>query len=373
MNNVQVKDGKLVVQNFVTENDEVVSYFEEMKPQDIERRFATSLNVGVIALKTIGTTEKVDYIQKEFDKLNSQFSEVLSGTKEEISTNIDSVFGERGTFQELLEKHFGENGLIVKDLFDPMKDGSPINQLKRIILDELDTMQKNLGTKEAEEKIIQRTALKGPKFEDLVEVLLGEIVKPNIGDELSRTGNDVGEITDSKKGDFIIDVKGKSEYRIVLETKDRTTISLPEIQEELDEALKNRSAKFAIFVSKWVEALPNSVGCFNCYRDDKIVCGLGSKGDQVLHKEILHTAYFWARTNLLKKSKKVTEVNFSLIDNKLEELKNQFDSFNDIKRQCSNIEKASQKIKDSCDEIKERVSETLKEIAAELEKNPDQE
>lgn len=143
---------------------------------------------------------------------------------------------------------------------------------------------------------------------------------------------------------------------------------MPKIHKEIDEALKNRAAKFGIFITKWIEALPNSVGCFNCYNNDRIVCGLGSKDDEIIHQEILHVAYCWARTQLLKKSTKAEKVDFDKIDSNLEEIKKQLTSFNNIRTQCRNIDNASKKIAQESDNIKDEIQQCLKNIKGELEK-----
>jgi len=379
---IVIKDGKLLVSDFQTDDEEIVGYFKDVKPENIENRFVSSLKVGVVALKTIGTTERVDYIEKRFNNLNSKFAETLKETSDELSQKftdifgqngkVDSLmaahFGEKGTVSEMIEKYFGKDGLIVKELFDPMKEGTPINQLKNLITDELNRLGKVIGIEEALREQKQKTVIKGPEFEDALEALLADIVKVNMGDILTRTSDMVGAVTNSKKGDFVIDVDSKAEYRIVIEAKDWGNISLPKIHKEIDEALENRTAKFGIFITKWIEALPNSVGCFNCYNNDRIVCGLGSKDDEIIHQEILHVAYCWARTQLLKKSVKAEKVDFDKIDSNLEEIKKQLTSFNNIRTQCRNIDNASKKIAQESENIKDEIQQCLKNIKGELEK-----
>lgn len=338
---ILIKDGKLLVSDFGIDDEEIVGFFKDVKPENIENRFVSSLKVGVVALKTIGTTERVDYIEKKFNNLNSKFAEILKETSDELSQKftdifgengkVDSLmaahFGEKGTVSEMIEKYFGKDGLIVKELFDPMKEGTPINQLKNLITDELNRLGQTIGIEEALEEQKQKMTIKGAEFEDVLETLLADMVKTNMGDILTRTSDVVGAVTNSKKGDFVIDVDSKAEYRIVIEAKDWDNISLPKIHKEVDEALENRTAKFGIFVTKWIEALPNSVGCFNCYNNDRIVCGLGSKDDEIIHQEILHVAYCWARTQLLKKTTKAEKVDFDMIDSNLEEIKKTVDLF----------------------------------------------
>jgi hypothetical protein len=377
-----IKDGKLLVSDFGIDDEEIVGFFKDVKPENIENRFVSSLKVGVVALKTIGTTERVDYIEKKFNNLNSKFAEILKETSDELSQKftdifgengkVDSLmaahFGEKGTVSEMIEKYFGKDGLIVKELFDPMKEGTPINQLKNLITDELNRLGQTIGIEEALEEQKQKMTIKGAEFEDVLETLLADMVKTNMGDILTRTSDVVGAVTNSKKGDFVIDVDSKAEYRIAIEAKDWDNISLPKIHKEVDEALENRTAKFGIFVTKWIEALPNSVGCFNCYNNDRIVCGLGSKDDEIIHQEILHVAYCWARTQLLKKTTKAEKVDFDMIDSNLEEIKKQLTSFNNIRTQCRNIDNASKKIAQESENIKGEIQQCLKNIKGELEK-----
>lgn len=379
---ILIKDGKLLVSDFGIDDEEIVGYFKDVKPENIENRFVSSLKVGVVALKTIGTTERVDYIEKRFNNLNSKFAEILKETSDELSQKftdifgengkVDSLmvthFGEKGTVSEMIEKYFGKDGLIVKELFDPMKEGTPINQLKNLITDELNRLGKTIGIEEALREQKQKTVIKGAEFEDALEALLADMVKINMGDILTRTSDIVGAVTNSKKGDFVIDVDSKAEYRIVIEAKDWDNISLPKIHKEIDDALENRAAKFGIFVTKWIEALPNSVGCFNCYNNDRIVCGLGSKDDEIIHQEILHVAYCWARTQLLKKSIKAEKVDFDMIDSNLEEIRKQLTSFNNIRTQCRNIDNASKKIAQESENIKDEIQQCLQNIKGELEK-----
>lgn len=396
MSSIQIKNGKLSIFNFETDDPEILEYFKDTKTEDLEQRFKFSLKVGIIALKAVGTTERVDYIQKEFNKLDTKFNEILQGTADKLSENVESIFGDRGTlpsmlkenfgengkvnslmenhlgekgtFAEQLEKHFGKNGLIVKELFDPLRDGTPLNQLKTIITEELRSIKQTLEIDKATEELKQKSTQKGKEFEDECEELLGNVVSKHIGDELIRTSDIKGQITGSKKGDFVVKVNGKTEYSIVIEAKDWGTLSLPKIQQELEEALENRAAKFGILVTKWTDSLPSSVGCFNCFNDNKIVCGLGSKDDEVLHEEILHVAYCWARTQMLKKSTTSTNVDFEFVDSNLIEIKKQLDTFSGIKRQCKNINDASKVIADACEELKSEIQTCLLNIQKELDK-----
>jgi hypothetical protein len=396
---IQFFNDKIIVQNLEIEDADVLECFRDVKPEDMEQRFRSALKVGSIAFKTLGTTERIDYIQKEFNKLDRKFSETLQDTADQLTQKVDDIFGEKGTiptlvednfgengtvdsiledhlgdkgtFSEQLEKHFGKDGIIVKELFDPLKEGTPLNQLKTLLSEELEAIKKALDIANAEEEARQKSTQKGGDFEDICEELLADIVRNHKGDTFQRTTTLKGRITNSKKGDFIINVSGKSEFRIVIEAKDTSALSLAKIHEEIDEAIKNRGAKYGILVSKWNENLPKGVGCFNYYDDDKLVCSLGSMDDEVLHEEILHAAYCWARANILKKSATCEKVDFSLIDTNLSQLKGHLDLFTSIKSNCTNINTATRKITEGLDDIESKIEQNIRNIQKEMSKEQD--
>jgi hypothetical protein len=398
---IQIENGKLIVRNVVIDDTETFECFRDVKREDLENRFKLAVKVGIIALRTIGTTERVDYIQKEFNRLDTRFNEVLQKTADQLSQNMDDLFGEggtlptileenfgekgkinsvmenhlgdKGTFSEQLEKHFGKNGLIVKELFDPLKEGTPLYQLKTILADELRSIKEALAIEEAKEEARQKSTQKGRDFEDVCEDLLGNVVRSHKSDVFQRTTTVKGQITNSKKGDFIVDVAGKSESRFVIEAKDWDNLTLPKINQEIDEALKNRGAKFGVFVARWNEAMPSSVGCFNYYNDDRVVCSLGSKDDEVLHEEILQAAYCWARANVLRKSASCDKVDFDLIDNNLNQIKSHLDLFNTIKNHCANITTSSNKIVGATDDIEAKIKQHLRIINGEMRKGLEKE
>jgi len=375
-----VVEKTFIINKFETSDQEIVSYFKDVKPEEFEDRLVALLKIGISAIKTVGTTQRVDYIEKEFERLKNRFDELLESTNEGLSENIETIFGDGGKLPELMEEHFGDkgklktviteyfgkDGTLIKDLFDPLKDGTPMCQLKSVLMDELNRIKDGIGIKAAEERITEITTLKGGVFEDECEAILEDLVKTKFGDELERTTDEVGKLTGSKKGDFVIKVGGKSNCKIVLETKDWSDLTMSKIHDEMDKSIENREAGYGIFVSKWVDPLPKSVGCFNFYRDDRIVCALGHQDDGVIHPEMLDLAYCWARTKLLKESARSTQIDIDSINSKLEMIKDKLKSFNKLKTQCTNIENASGKIRELSDEIKQEVTECMKGIWEEI-------
>ena len=364
---VRVEEGSLFVTDFETSDDEIVSYFTEVSPENLEERFKTSLKVGVVALKTIGTTERIDYIEKEFSKLKGKFADTLEQTASELEEQLDETFGEKGTFSTIIDEHFGEDGKLVKQIFDPNKEGTPLHELKSVFTKEIDKLRTDLKIEEAVEKVKAVTPKKGFEFEDTCQELLDEIVKTHLGDELARTTDEIGRISGSKKGDFVITLGERSDCKIVLETKDRAHVTLPEIHKVMEEAIENRDAKYGIFVTKWVESLPKSVGCFNEYQRNHLVCALTSKAyEGIIHYEILHVAVCWARIRSLLEMAEAEGLNVLLIQEKIGEIRNKLELFSRIKTQCTNVDKAMKRVRLLSDEIRDGIEGELGEVQDEI-------
>jgi len=364
---IEIRNGTLVITDFETDDDEIVSYFSDVSPEKLEERLKTSLKVGVVSLKTIGTTERIDYIEKEFYKLKQEFGKSLEETASELEKQFGVVFGEDGTFSKIIEEHFGENGKLVKQIFDPVIEGTPLYNLRIQIMKKMEELRTDFGIKKAVEEVVEVTPKKGFEFEDVCESLLGDIVKAHLGDELVRTTDVIGRIRGSKKGDFLITVNARPDCRIVLETKDVQSITLPKIHGVMKEALENRDAKYGIFLTKWAESLPKGVGCFNEYQGNHLVCSLTSKQHEgILHPEILHIAVCWAKIRSLSEMAEAEGLNVSLIQTKLEEIRNKLKLFARIKSECTNVQKSVRSIRSLSDEIRDGIKIELGAIRDEI-------
>ena len=127
---VVINKGKLTITNFQTADPEVVEYFGNQKPGLRQDRLVSTLRTGVMALKGAQIGERVDYVQKEFQKLNQKYNNTLGLTLQEMESMYDGYMGENGKFRQIMTENFGENGILLKEIFDPNKEGSPLYKLK---------------------------------------------------------------------------------------------------------------------------------------------------------------------------------------------------------------------------------------------------
>ncbi len=360
---IVVEKEKLIVRKFETTEKDIVSYFQDIKdPETRRERFENALKVGVVAIKTVGLTEKIDYIEKEFQSLNHDFTDTLDSTIKEMDKKYEEVFGENGKFGEIIKQNFGEDGKIIKELFDPNKEGTPLYKLLNQVKNEIFQLGQQIGIKKEKDDIKKRTPLKGKDFEDLCETLIGEVAH-HYSDKLENTTVIEGKLTDCKKGDFVVTL-AENGKKIVFEAKDRASFkSANEIQETLKMSMQNRDASYGILVIRYVESFPKGVGWFQEYENNMLACALSTnEREETLHHELLLIAYKWARTRVMLQTLKDSKVNVEFVQNRIERIQRKLAELSSIKAECTNIETSSDKIRTITTELADNIGRELSEI-----------
>jgi len=346
------EDGKTVLIKDVEVQDEnLYQFLEEVDEDKRIDRLASALRIGVVGLKRMAVGEKLDYVEKGFNSLVAKFEKMFDP---EVKT---SYFGK---LSSLLEEYFDSGG-TVENLFDPRVDESPLGKFRKGLQEEFKELRYILTKREAREELIEITTLKGYEFEDACEEVLSEFVSKHMGDELERKTNEIGEITGSFAGDFLIILRDVPDSKIVLETKDWDTVTQPKIIENLEDAMRNRGAKYGIFVSKYKEALPKKIGWFNEFRGNMLVCALGSKEADTLFPGVLNIAYQWAKLRI-KKEITIEEKALETIVEGIREIETKLDTFSQIQRQCTNIDNATEEIRELSNTVRDSIEEQISKI-----------
>jgi hypothetical protein len=329
----------MIVNGFSTMDHDIVSFFKDFTERELEEKFEKILKLGVTTANSAGTVQNVDYIQKEFNNMLTT-----------LDDRIEYLFGDRGEFSNKLKEHFGDNGKIVKDVFD---------RLRNEILEVKAQLAVNKGVQE----VMKKTTLKGFDFETYCENILSNIARFH-GDDLETTGTLPGRISKSMKGDYVVTLGNNIGKRIVFEVKNHSQqISSKSIHDELDEAKKNRDADYGVFVVKNVESIPKSIGCFNEINGGKLVCALGNEGsDSLLHVEILRIAYMWAKLKLSTDSLREKKIDVAFVNEKADAVLLKLNSFNQIDTECRNILKGAEEIKNIAQKTKADIANLLNDI-----------
>lgn len=359
---ITVENGKFTIKEFETTDKDIVSYFQNIEPEEQVERYENALKVGVVAVKTVGLAENINYIEKEFQNLNHGFTHTLDSTIKEMDKKYEEIFGEKGKFSEIIKQQFGDDGKIMKELFDPNKEGTPLYNLRNDFRNEIFELKKQMGIKKAEEEIKKRTPLKGKDFEDLCETLIGEVAH-HYSDKLENTTKIEGKLTDCMKGDFVVTL-AENGKKIVFEVKDRKDLkSANEIQETLKISMQNRDASYGILVIRYVESFPKGVGWFQEYENNMLACALSTnEREETLHHELLLIAYKWARTRVMLQTLKDSKVNVEFVQNRIERIQRKLRELSEIKTECVNIETSSTKIKTITTELADNIGRELSDI-----------
>lgn len=191
---------------------------------------------------------------------------------------------ETGLFLGRLAELVGPEGALEQRLraaLDPAGDGSLLAGLARSMDDRFAELHDLIVHARGREQGIAEEAARGTAqgrgFEDAVEVLLRHEAATIGGCVVERVGNLPGELgPHATVGDFTVDLPGG--HRIVVEAKQQASLTLSGrdgILEELDRAMANRRADFAICVSAR-PAFPTEVGEFGVYGDRVLVVDDGS-------------------------------------------------------------------------------------------------
>jgi hypothetical protein len=319
-----VSDEKLQIQNCIINDQDVMSYFENLQNQgkDLYENLENIIKLGVIAAKSAHVGTQVDFVEKKF---------MIIQTK----------------LEKQLDDQFGDHGNLIKD--------SMAEMLRQLGLD--------LGISKAVGIEHQKGTQKGVEFEEYCEEIISEIAKHH-NDRLESTGNISGLIEGSKKGDHVYTIKDSGK-KIVLDMKDYANPqSTPKLERYMNEAIENRGAEYGIVVSKRKNGFSKDVGVFQEYGNKLFVALTTEESENVeLQNELLVIALRWARLRLKQKS---GTVDSSLIIEKIENVQRNMKKFSSIKAKCTNIKGISDEISEDLEELRETINADLLGVSKSL-------
>ena len=234
---VSISENSLQIDGFKTHEQDIVSYFTELHNQDLDKELEQLLKLGALAHGSAGTMLGAKYVEAAFDGLKNKFNQ-----------RMDKIFEQGGELADILDKQFGQDGKVVKEIFNPDTEGTPLNKLKNALHADLSEIKDRIVERKGYEDAAKKGTQKGVKFEDACEPHIRSMAK-TYSDMVESTGSTTGDLGKSKKGDFVVTIED-TEKKIVFEMKHRASIALPAIMSDLDEAMENRRAEYGVLVSR---------------------------------------------------------------------------------------------------------------------------
>ena len=283
---VSVDGDRLRVRDLEVPDPEVASYFGDLPESERPERLRRALRIGVLAITSTGAAQNVNFVEKAFDAMRSEFDR-----------KMDSVFDEKGPVSDVIARNFGGDGAVIREHLNPDREGSPLHSLREYLNRTLAEIRDAINAREAAREVAARGTQKGRRFEEQCKDGLEEAARP-YSDAIDPTGDVAGRAGKSKKGDFVATLDGSGK-RIVFEMKDVDSIGPTRIKAELKEAMDNRDAAYGVLVARSRASLTGGIGWFNEYDGNKLVCALeDADGNPAMDGGMIEVAYRWARVRV---------------------------------------------------------------------------
>jgi hypothetical protein len=344
---VRVVGERLAIDGLELDDDTAVRVVRERdeRGEDPAGTVTDAIEIGARVLDREHAAANAEYVKAEFDKasreVESAFADKAREVAEFFDRRVEEVFGpESGQLAKELERRFSDDSsasvqnrvrdtmteLMAKAREDLVRqfsaaDGSnPLADFKQgtiraleqaearrqrtehVLLERLGELDKQLEALRLEKRKLEeleeereRGAAKGRTFEELVAEAVDRIAAAQ-GDDAEAVGDQPGAI--GKTGDVLVDIDaaaGPSRGRLVFEAKDRR-LSKPKALEELDRAMEERDADFAVLVVPSEDEIPARLHGLREYNGDKLVVALDPDDPSRLPLEL---GYRLARARVL--------------------------------------------------------------------------
>jgi hypothetical protein len=408
--NVRVIGDRLVVDGLVVADDCAVRLVREREEagEDSARTVVDAIEIGARVLDREAAAANAEFVRNEFEKVSGEVEKAFTDRAREVADTlgkkVDETFApDSGHLTKALERHFSDGSssavqnrvkevvaeVMAKSREDLLRqfssaDGqNPLADFKQgtlavlkaaddrqvktmhALYGKLGEMQRELQALRDEREKLEEVAAerergtaKGRDFEELVAEALDDIAVAQ--DDISEAvGDQPGAI--GKTGDVVIDLdacKGPARGRIVWEAKDRR-ISKPEALRQLDKAMAQRDADFAVLVVPTEDELPAKLRPLREYNGDKLVVVWEPDSDSRLPLEL---AYSLARARVLMARSESEGIDGAAVRDTVERALGAMEEVRRVKSSLTGAKTSIDRATSVIDAMSERVRDHLKAI-----------
>jgi hypothetical protein len=402
---------RLVIEDLVVEDQSAVQLVREREEagEDAAAVVTDAIEIGARVLDREQAGANAEFVRTEFDKTSREveaaFTEKAGQVGEELKNMLEEVFGpDSGHLARALERHFSDESstavqhrvrelvaeVMTKSREDLLKqfssaDGqNPLADFKagtltalkrageqqdanlRALLEKMGQLEKELqGLRDEREKLEEiaaereRGTAKGRDFEEEVAEAIDSIARARDDDS-----DPVGDVKGAKgrTGDIVVSIdacKGPPRGRIVFEAKN-SRMSKPKALEELDEAMDERDADFAVLVVPTEEKVPARMHSLREYNGDKMIVTWDPESDSPLALEV---AYSLARARVLMVRGEADGIDAAAIRDTAERALDAMGDVRRIKSQLTGATTSIEKAEDILETMSKLVRDHLEQIA----------
>ena len=350
---IELKDESVIINKIIIDDLNTYKILKDIKEDKREDFIKKAIVIGAIGLRNLYLTENVDYIEKEFKELMKNSENQSKDIKEMIEKTLDieNNSSSLGKMRVLFEDYFDKRKGKISDLLSPFEDNSPIKKLKEEIFKKIQELRDELIKEKTQGEIIEKTTLKGGKFEEIVLEATGDFCS-EYEDEVTLVGEKLGKT--NKIGDVVIDIGGDENKRVVIECKDSSAYSYKKTIDEINDAIENRNAKFGIFLFKSQSQIPSSLQPIKLTNNYIIT----SFDNCSLYLAVRVARLFVEKgTDTKQKTIPIEE-----IQKEIEGLNEKLLNFKNIQIKLTQIDNASDYIRENIDRLKKDIEEGLGSI-----------
>jgi hypothetical protein len=408
---VRTHAGRLWIDGLVVDDASAVRLAREREQhgEDVSRLVLDAIAIGARVLDREQTGANADFVKAEFEKaareLDAAFVDRARLVAERLDKRIDDVFGpENGHVTKALARHFGDESSVAvqnrvkallsevgvqmrEDLrrqFSSDGENNPLATFQRMAIGamrdnaqaqtlQLKAMDEKLATLREEvvklqgekEKLAevaaeaQRGTAKGRSYEEEVAAAVDALALP-LGDDCAAVG-DVKEAT-GKVGDVVVTIgasHGPPQGRIVFEAKN-SRLSRPEAVRQLDDALRERNADYAVLVVPSEDKVPSRMHALREYNGDKLIVAYDADEGPLA----LQVAYALARARVLMSRGGTEGIDSAAVADSVERAVAELGEVRRIRLQLTGAKTQIDRASEIVGAMSDRVSGHLEEIAA---------
>jgi hypothetical protein len=407
---VKTVGDRLAVDGLVVDDEAAVRLAREREEagEDPARMVVDAIEIGARVLDREQAGANAEFVKTEFGKVSKEvehaFGERARVVGEQLEEQLEAFLGpESGHLAKALERHFSDGSSVavqnqVKEIvgelmqraredllrqFSSADGKNPLADFKlgatkaieqaaarqdataRALLMKIGELGKQVqGLRDEKDKLEELEAerekgtAKGRSFEERVFDAVDELASAQ-GDCAEAVGDLKGAT--GRTGDVLVSIEaasGPARGRIVFEAKDQR-LSRPKARQELDRAMDQRDADFAVLVVPSEEELPARMQELREYDGDKLIVAVDPDGDVPLALEL---SYRLARARVLMATASGDGVDAGAVHDTVERALAAMDEVRRIKGQLSGAETSIEKARAIVDEMAARVRGHLQEI-----------
>jgi hypothetical protein len=400
---------RLAIDGLVLDDECAVRLVREREEagEDPVRLVADAVGIGARVLDREQAGANAEFVRSEFDKVSREveesFTKQAGAAGEQLQRQLDEVFAPEGFLARSLERHFSDDSSgavqhrvkqVVEDVtrqaqqellkqFFSADSANPLAEFKAGViravhqagqrqdtgLRNLDQrmagLQEQLAALKAERDKLaeleaerERGTAKGRTFEELVHDEIDRVAAAQ-GDDCDAVGDVKG--AGGRVGDVVVGIdacSGPARGRIVFEAKN-SKLSKNKAFQELDEALQQRDADFAVLVVPSEDKVPAKMRQLREYNGDKLIVTFDPEAEGAITLEV---AYSLARARVLMSQSESEGIDASAVRDTVERALNAMETVRAVKNQLTGAKTGIDRARDLIDTMADQVREHLRMV-----------